>query len=150
MKRRYLTLGDFSNDTQIYILGVVIARLTMRLLRAGIDPESVLTQKAPNPEEKRRMQETSNRLIGQIAVDYLDSDVEEITDEHGAIIMDADVNTLRLVALNLARVIACNDLDGREVPGLGQKTEHERWAMLLLAHHCQLFGRDAHDRPPER
>ena len=58
MKRRYLTLGDFSNDTQIYILGVVIARLTMRLLRAGIDPESVLTQKAPSPEEKRRMQET--------------------------------------------------------------------------------------------
>ena len=76
MKRRYLTLGDFPNDTQIDILGVVIARLTMRLLRAGIDPESVLTQKAPSPEEKRRMQETSNRLIGQIAVDYLDSDVE--------------------------------------------------------------------------
>lgn len=83
-----------------------------------------------------------------LEADYLEA-VETVVDEHGAIIMGTDDNTMRLVALNLARIIACHGIDGRVVPVLGQNPEHERQAVIYLANLCQLFGEVAHDRPPE-
>lgn len=69
-----MRMRDLPVEIQFDILGVVIARLSMRLLRAGIDPETVLTQDAPSRDERAQMQETSNYLIGQVALDYLASD----------------------------------------------------------------------------
>lgn len=64
-----------------------------------------------------------------LEADYLEA-VEDMADEYGAIIMDANADTLRLVGLNLARVLACHGIDGCIVPKLGQRPECERRAIL--------------------
>lgn len=74
MKTKSLSMADLPSEAQVNILGAVIARLSMRLLRAGIDPETVLTQDAPSRDERAQMGATANFLIGQVALDYLASD----------------------------------------------------------------------------
>ncbi|MDO5675824.1 MAG: hypothetical protein Q4G66_13070 [bacterium] len=69
-------MADLPPDAQIDILGSLIGRMSMRLLRAGLDPETVLTQPGPSPDERTQMQATANYLVGQVALDYLKSDVE--------------------------------------------------------------------------
>lgn len=46
-----MQMNDLPADLQIGILNSVISRLAMRLLRAGIDPETVPTQELPGEEE---------------------------------------------------------------------------------------------------
>lgn len=67
-----MTVGDLPRDMQRVVLENAIARLTMRLLRAGIDPEELLTQEAPSQEERAQLQATAIWLIGQLALDALD------------------------------------------------------------------------------
>lgn len=71
-----MRMNDLQPDAQIDILSSLIARMSMRLLRAGIDPETVLTQPGPSPDERAQMQAAANYLVGQVALDYLESDVE--------------------------------------------------------------------------
>ncbi|MDO5675602.1 MAG: hypothetical protein Q4G66_11920 [bacterium] len=75
--------------------------------------------------------------------------IEELEDAWAAAFIDADLATLRKVALTLARIVAYRGIDGREVPAFGQSQEHEQVARFYLAFHCQVFGRLKDDRPPE-
>lgn len=71
-----MNMKDLPVEVQFDILGALIGRMSMRLLRAGIDPETVLTQPGPSPDERAQMQAVASYLIGQVALDYLESDVE--------------------------------------------------------------------------
>ncbi|NLZ16739.1 MAG: ChaN family lipoprotein [Desulfobulbaceae bacterium] len=76
--------------------------------------------------------------------DYLDA-IEGVVDQYAETILTADKNTLRMVALNLARIVAHHGIDGCEVPDLNQSKEREQLAMFYLAHHCHLFGEEVLD-----
>ncbi|NLZ16738.1 MAG: hypothetical protein GX087_03255 [Desulfobulbaceae bacterium] len=69
-----MQMSDLPTELQIKILENVITRLTMNLLRAGIGPEDVLNQAPPSSEERPGLTGAVHYLVGQVALDALESD----------------------------------------------------------------------------